>query len=160
VKPPGDCEVKIIIGSDHAGFALKEKMKSFLNDLGCIVTDVGTQTSEAVDYPDFGAKVAGQVSSGEYAKGLLVCGSGVGMAIVANRFPGVRAVVCLDSEMVRMSRLHNDTNLLVLAGRRTGIEKAADITRTWLETAFEGGRHLARLEKIKTIEKQICKLND
>lgn len=152
--------MKIIIGSDHAGFTLKEKIKDFLNDRGCTVTDAGTRTGESVDYPDFGAKVARKVSSGEYAKGLLVCGSGVGMAIVANRFPGVRAVVCLDSEMARMSRLHNDTNLLVLAGRRTGPEEAADITRTWLETPFEGGRHLARLEKIKAIEKEVCKQND
>ncbi|MBE9547164.1 MAG: ribose 5-phosphate isomerase B [Proteobacteria bacterium] len=143
--------MKIIIGSDHAGFPLKENVKIFLEE-DMEVLDVDTHNGESVDYPDFGAKVAEKVSSGEFARGILVCGSGVGMTIVANKFPNVRAILCLDSETSLMSRKHNDTNVLVLAGRRTDIETAKTIVKTWLETEFEGGRHNRRLDKIKDIE--------
>lgn len=142
----------IIIGADHAGFNLKEKVKSFLERWQWTVSDVGTYSEEAVDYPDFGAKVAHSVSSGTFSRGILVCGSGVGMAIVANKFPGIRAAVCLDLETARMSRLHNDTNILILAGRRTDPETARQITDMWLETPFEGGRHQKRLDKISALE--------
>ena len=144
--------LKIIIGSDHAGFFLKEDVEKFLAEVGLGILDVGTHSGESVDYPDFGAKVAEGVSSGEFKRGILICGSGVGMTIVANKFPNVRAVLCLDSDTASMSRKHNDTNVLVLAGRRTNIETAKTIVRTWLETKFEGGRHNRRLDKIKDIE--------
>jgi RpiB/LacA/LacB family sugar-phosphate isomerase len=144
--------MKIIIGSDHAGFSLKEALKKFLAEVDVEILDVGAHSSEPVDYPDFGRKVAEKVSSGEFARGILICGSGVGMTIVANKFPNVRGVLCLDSDTARMSRKHNDTNILVLAGRRTDIEAAKAIVRTWLETKFEGGRHSRRLDKIKKIE--------
>ncbi|OPY10121.1 MAG: Ribose-5-phosphate isomerase B [Syntrophus sp. PtaB.Bin001] len=142
----------IIIGADHAGFNLKENVKSFLERRQWTVSDVGTDSEEAVDYPDFGAKVAQSVSSGTFSRGILVCGSGVGMAIVANKFPGIRAAVCLDLETARMSRLHNDTNILILAGRRTDPETARQIIDVWLETPFEGGRHQKRLDKINALE--------
>ena len=144
--------MKIIIGSDHAGFSLKENVREFLSEVGLEVLDVGTYSDESVDYPDFGAKVAEKVSSGEFTKGILVCGSGVGMTIVANKFSDVRAVLCLDSDTASMSRKHNDTNVHVLAGRRTDIETAKNIVRTLLETEFEGERHSRRLNKITDIE--------
>jgi len=146
---------KIIIGSDHAGFSLKEDIKVFLSDMEYTVTDVGTESLESVDYPDFGIKVAERVSAGEFNRGILVCGSGVGMAIVANKFPLIRAVLCLDAETARLSRLHNDSNILVLAGRRTDTDTAKLIVQIWLNTEFEGGRHERRINKIKDIELKI-----
>jgi len=143
---------RIIIGSDHAGFLLKEAVKPYLMDMNIAVIDIGTDSTDSVDYPDFGAAVAEKVSSGEYDRGILVCGSGVGMAIVANKYPHVRAVLCLDEETARVSRLHNDTNVLVLAGRRTDAGSAKGIVGTWLNTAFEGGRHQRRLDKITDFE--------
>lgn len=142
----------IIIGADHAGFLLKEEIKSFLEENGWIVQDVGTDSETSVDYPDYGAVVAKSVASGLFSRGILVCGSGVGMAIVANKFAGIRAAVCLDTETARLSRLHNDTNILILAGRRTRPEKAREIVAVWLETPFEGGRHRGRLDKIRALE--------
>jgi ribose 5-phosphate isomerase B len=143
---------KIIIGSDHGGFSLKESLKPFLVEMGFAVTDVGTDSDRAADYPDFGAKAAGAVSAGRFQRGILICGSGVGMSIVANRFPGVRAALCLDEETARLSRMHNDANILVLAGRKTDPETARKIVRTWLSTPFEGGRHQRRLDKIREID--------
>jgi RpiB/LacA/LacB family sugar-phosphate isomerase len=146
---------KIIIGCDHAGFPLKETIRQYLENLGYNITDVGTDSGDPVDYPDFGAQVAERVSSGEFDKGILLCGSGVGMAIVANKFPHIRAVTCLDEETARMSRLHNDTNILVLAGRRTEKDAAKSITHLWLSTEFEGDRHQRRIDKIEAIEKRV-----
>jgi ribose 5-phosphate isomerase B len=143
---------RIIIGSDHAGFPLKEAVKILLSDMGYAVTDVGTDSVECVDYPDFGIRVAERVSSGEFDRGILVCGSGVGMAIVANKYPLVRAVLCLDAETARLSRLHNDSNILVLAGRRTDTDMAKSIAQLWLNTEFEGGRHQRRIDKIRELE--------
>jgi len=142
--------MKIIIGSDHAGFALKEALKKAFHG----ITDIGAGSEESVDYPDFGARVARAVSSGEFDRGILICGSGIGMSIVANRFPGVRAALCTDTETARLSRMHNDANVLVLAGRRTDPETAVAITTVWLDTPFEGGRHARRLDKIRTIEEE------
>lgn len=142
--------MKIIIGSDHAGFPLKEALKKAIGGM----TDIGTGSADSVDYPDFGARVARAVSSGEYDRGILICGSGIGMSIVANKFPGIRAALCTDTEAARLSRMHNDANVLVLAGRRTDPETAVAITRVWLDTPFEGGRHELRLEKIRNIEKE------
>lgn len=148
--------MKIVIGSDHAGLSLKEELKEFLGTLGYRVHDVGTHSDQASDYPDYGAKAAEMVSSGQFPRAVLVCGSGVGMAIVANKFPNVRAVVCLDEETARISRCHNDTNVIALAERRTDTETAQRILRTWLETQFEGGRHKARLDKIRDVERRLC----
>jgi len=143
---------KIIIGADHGGFTLKESLKPFLTEMGFAVTDVGTDNDRAADYPDFGAKAAGPISAGLFRRGILICGSGVGMSIVANRFPGVRAALCLDEETARLSRIHNDANILVLAGRKTDPKTARKIVRTWLSTPFEGGRHQRRLDKIREID--------
>ncbi|MDI6615417.1 MAG: ribose 5-phosphate isomerase B [Syntrophaceae bacterium] len=142
--------MKIVIGSDHAGFLLKEALKKAIRGM----TDIGTGSADSVDYPDFGARVARAVASGEYDRGILICGSGIGMSIVANKFPGIRAALCTDTEAARLSRMHNDANVLVLAGRRTDPETAVAITRVWLDTPFEGGRHERRLEKIRNIEKE------
>ena len=147
----------IIIGADHAGFPLKEGLKGFLAERGLDVIDAGTYNGDPVDYPDFGRRVAESVSSGSVKRGILVCGSGVGMSITANRFPGVRGALCLDEDMARLSRMHNDSNVLILAGRKTDIETAKGIVKTWLETDFEGGRHQARLDKIKAIEEERIK---
>jgi len=147
----------IIIGADHAGFPLKEGLKGFLAERGLDVIDAGTYNGDPVDYPDFGRRVAESVSSGSVKRGILVCGSGVGMSITANRFPGVRGALCLDEDMARLSRMHNDSNVLILAGRKTDIETAKGIVKTWLETDFEGGRHQARLDKIKAIEEEMIK---
>ena len=143
---------KIIIGADHAGYPLKEALKPFLKELGFTVTDVGTDNDRPTDYPDFAARVAEAVSTGVFPRGILICGSGVGMSITANRFPGVRAALCLDEETARSSRLHNDANILVLAGRKTDTATARAMTRIWLTTPFEGGRHQKRLDKIREAE--------
>jgi ribose 5-phosphate isomerase B len=148
---------RVIIGADHAGFSLKEIIKRYLADAGYAITDVGTDCTDSVDYPDFGIRVAARVSNGEFDRGVLVCGSGVGMSIVANKFPHVRAVVGLDEDTVRLSRQHNDTNVLVLAGRRTDQDLAKSITRLWLNTKFEGGRHQRRLDKIGELEARLLK---
>ncbi|MBU2262381.1 MAG: ribose 5-phosphate isomerase B [Proteobacteria bacterium] len=145
---------KIIIGADHAGYRLKETLKPFLVEMGLAVTDAGTDNEQAVDYPDFAAKVAGAVAAGIFPRGILICGSGVGMSIVANRFPGVRAALCRDEETARLCRMHNDANILVLAGRKTDPETARAIARTWLDTPFEGERHQQRLDKIMEIERK------
>ena len=149
--------LRIVIGSDHAGFSLKEEVKTYLAQAGYPVADAGTNSEESVDYPDYGAAVARGVSAGDFDRGILVCGSGVGMSIVANKFPGVRAALCLDEETARMSRLHNDANVLVLAGRRTDHETAKAIVRLWLNTEFEGGRHKIRVDKIGDIGRQLYK---
>lgn len=142
--------MKIVIGSDHAGFDLKEALKGAFPGM----TDIGTDSGESVDYPDFGARVARAVSSGEYERGILICGSGVGMSIVANKVHGIRAALCTDRETARLSRMHNDANILVLAGRRTDLKEAVAIVTVWLETPFEGGRHTRRLDKIRNIEEE------
>ncbi|MFW6052823.1 MAG: ribose 5-phosphate isomerase B [Desulfosalsimonas sp.] len=137
----------IAIGSDHAGYDLKETVKKQLSELGYEVEDFGLGGTESVDYPDYGIKVAGEINRGEYDRGILICGTGLGMSMVANRFNGVRAALCNDLFSAMMSRRHNDANILVMGGRVIGSELAAQIVRTWLETPFEGGRHKARLEK-------------
>lgn len=144
--------MKIAIGSDHAGFPLKEGVLKYLSTQDVETVDLGTHSAEPVDYPDFGIKVARMVASGEIERGILICGSGVGMSIVANRFPGVRAALCLDTEMAIMSRKHNDSNILVMAGRKTDMESAGSIVEAWLETEFEGDRHQRRLDKIHAME--------
>jgi RpiB/LacA/LacB family sugar-phosphate isomerase len=149
--------MKVIIGSDHGGFELKEDLKAQLADLKIEVVDVGTSSAASVDYPDFGSAVAAQVSSGTFDRGILICGTGIGMSMVANRFPGVRAALVHDLYTARLSREHNDANLLVLGGRTTGKGLAREILKVWLETSFEGGRHARRVDKIMELDgKKIC----
>jgi RpiB/LacA/LacB family sugar-phosphate isomerase len=148
---------KIIIGADHAGFALKETIKRYLTEAGWDVSDVGAYDGSPVDYPDFGCIVAQKVSAGEFERGILICGSGLGMTILSNKFPGVRAALCLDEDMARLSRMHNDANILVLAGRRTDEKMATAITSAWLEAVFEGGRHQRRIDKIRQWEESVCR---
>jgi len=140
-----DRENPIIIGSDHAAFGLKKKILTFVSGLGIEVKDAGTFSEESVNYADYGKKVAQAVSENEYSRGILLCGTGLGMSMVANRFPRVRAALCSDIFSVRMSRQHNDSNILVLGGRVVGDILAFELVKTWLETPFEGGRHLDRI---------------
>jgi ribose 5-phosphate isomerase B len=146
---------KIAIGSDHAGFGLKEDVLGLLGSLDIAIVDCGTNTTESVDYPDFGAKVAELVSSGEVERGILICGTGIGMSMVANKYPKVRAALCNDLFSAKMSRMHNDANVLVLGGRVIGKDLASEIVKVWLTTPFEGERHLKRLNKIKNIEEKL-----
>jgi ribose 5-phosphate isomerase B len=141
----------IVIGSDHAGYALKELVKDYLTALNIEVEDGGTYSEESVDYTDFGIAVAGKVSSGDFKRGILVCGTGLGMSMVANRFKYVRAALCNDIFSAMMSRQHNDSNLLVLGGRVIGVELAKEIVQVWLKTPFEGGRNKSRIDKFDTI---------
>ena len=142
--------MSIVIGSDHAGFALKEACRAFLEKTGAYqVTDVGVFSSESFDYPKIAHKVARAVSRGEYNRGVLICGSGIGMSIVANRYKGVRAAVCDNLYSARMSRLHNNANVLAMGGRILGEGLALEILDVFLKTEFEGGRHQARVEQIE-----------
>ncbi len=146
--------MKIALAADHAGFEEKEKLKKTLDGLGVAYTDMGTNSTESVDYPDFARKVGEAVADGEYDKGILVCGSGTGMAIAANKIPGIRAAVAWNEEIARLSRQHNDANVLSLAARYISDEEQEKIVKAWLETDFEGGRHERRVEKIEQIEKE------
>ncbi len=147
--------MKIAIGSDHAGFDLKTDIIALLKEMGFECIDFGTNGPQSVDYPDFGEKVSIAVSKGEIDRGILICGTGIGMSIVANKFPNIRASLCNDLFTAKMSRLHNDANILVIGGRIVGKDLAREIVRVWLTTEFEGGRHFMRLEKIKRIEDKI-----
>lgn len=146
--------MRIAIGSDHAGLELKTEVISLLRELGHQCLDHGTDTPASVDYPDFGEKVSYDVSKGKVDRGILICGTGIGMSIVANKFPFVRAALCNDLFSAKMSRLHNDANILIMGGRIIGKDLAKEIVRTWLETTFEGGRHQGRLQKISLIEQR------
>jgi len=131
---------------------MKEALKSYLERRSIEVSDAGTDTDASVDYPDFGLKVAETVRSGGAEAGILICGTGIGMSIVANRYPRVRAALCHDNFTARMSRLHNDANVLVMGERVIGRGVAMDIVKTWLETEFEGSRHARRLQKIEELK--------
>jgi ribose 5-phosphate isomerase B len=143
---------RIVISSDHAGFELKEAVKAFLCGLGYETEDVGTYSTEPVDYPVYTYKAAQKVSSGECRRGIICCGTGQGDAIAANKVPGIRAALCWDTTTARLSRAHNDANMLVLGGWTTDRGLAQQIVRTWLDTPFDGGRHSRRLKQIKDIE--------
>ena len=145
----------IAIGCDHAGVELKKEILSVLQELQIECVDYGTDTPESVDYPDFGEKVSEAVSSGKIERGILICGTGIGMSIVANKFPGVRASLCNELFTAKMSRLHNDANVLVLGGRIVGKDLGKEIVRTWVSTRFEGERHKRRLKKITIIEDRL-----
>lgn len=147
----GKC-MKVAIGSDHGGFELKESLKEFLQDEGIKHTDFGTLDTKSVDYPDFAQKVASAVAVGEYDRGILCCGTGIGISIAANKVQGIRAALCGDCFSAKMSRKHNDANVLCMGGRVVGKDLAIEIVRVWLKTGFEGGRHQRRIEKISDIE--------
>jgi ribose 5-phosphate isomerase B len=148
----GNRKDPVVIGCDHAAYPLKETIRKFLIGAGIEVSDVGTHSEESVDYPDYGARVAAAVSAGTFGRGILLCGSGIGMSMVANRFPGVRAALCNDLFSAIMCRKHNDANILVLGGRVIGETLAIEIVKAWLETGFEGGRHQTRLDKFDRLE--------
>jgi ribose 5-phosphate isomerase B len=139
---------KIIIGSDHAGFEMKEYVKSLLVKQGIAFDDVGVNSTDRSDYPLYAAKVARAVSRGEYERGIALCGSGIGASITANRFRKVRAALCITEEMARLSRLHNNANVLVIGGRITSQEEVSKILDAWFTTDFEGGRHEIRVRMI------------
>jgi ribose 5-phosphate isomerase B len=147
--------MKIAIGSDHAGFELKEDLRKYLGEQNIEVEDLGVKSESPADYPDIGAAVAGKVARGEFDRGILICGTGLGMSIVANRFAGVRATLCHDLYSARAGREHNDSNILVLGGRLTGKGLAREILKVWLESPFQGGNHERRLGKIKALERTI-----
>lgn len=138
----------IPIGADHAGYPLKQRLVAELESLGYEPLDVGTGGPESVDYPDFAHKVAGQVQRGEAERGVLLCGSGLGMSYAANRHPGVRAAVAWTPEVARLAREHNDANVLILPARFVSEEDGVAILKAWLSSGFEGGRHVRRIAKI------------
>lgn len=145
----------IVIGSDHGGLALKKAIKEALEKRNYTVSDLGTMNDESVDYPDFAENVAESVSVGRADLGLLICGTGIGMSIVANKFPGVRAALVTDEYMARMAKEHNDANILVLGGRVLSEEAAINMVFIWLDSDYEGGRHQRRLDKIARIEQDV-----
>jgi ribose 5-phosphate isomerase B len=144
--------MRIAVGSDHAGFPLKEKVAPLLESSGHQVVDVGTHSEESADYPRYAAEAARLVASGKAERAVVVCGSGVGVSIVANKFEGVRAVNAHDREEAEMSRRHNDANVLALPGRRLDAAVAVEIVECFLSTEFEGGRHARRVGQIAAIE--------
>ncbi len=146
--------MKIAIGADHAGFALKEKLKAALEAKGEQVVDFGTNSLESTDYPDYASKVAHSVSRGEFDRGILVCYTGVGMSIAANKVKGIRAALAYNEEEVQLTRAHNNSNVLAIGAKYNTPEEAEKLVNAFLETPFEGGRHERRVNKITAIEEQ------
>jgi ribose 5-phosphate isomerase B len=144
--------VRIAIGADHAGYHLKETIKGRLLESGLAVDDVGTAGEASVDYPDYAAAVAGRVASGANERGILICGTGIGMAMAANKVDGIRAAAAGDIESARLSREHNDANVLTLGARITPPDLALEIVRLFLETPFAGGRHQRRVDKVMALQ--------
>lgn len=144
---------KIAVASDHGAFELKQLIVKKLKEKGYEPEDMGVDNEESVDYPDYASKVATAVSNGEVERGILLCGTGIGMSIAANKFPNVRAALVHDHFTATMSKKHNNANILVIGGRITSVETAYEILTTWLDTQYEGGRHDGRLEKIALLEK-------
>lgn len=143
----------IPIASDHAGFEAKEKARKILEDLGHMPVDFGTHSDESVDYPDFAVQVAEHVDSGEHDLGILICGSGQGMCMTANKFDNIRAALVYNEDSARLTRQHNNANILCLPGRELDDEQLKTIIEAWLSTDFEGGRHERRINKIHTLTK-------
>jgi ribose 5-phosphate isomerase B len=143
-----EARVKLALGCDHAGLVLKEQLHGLLQALANI-EDFGTHSAASVDYPDYAHRVAQAVAAGSCARGLLICGTGIGMSMTANRYPGVRAALCGDAYSARMTRMHNDANVLCLGARVIGLGIAEEIVKTFLSTEFEGGRHAARIAKLE-----------
>jgi ribose 5-phosphate isomerase B len=148
--------MRIAIGCDHRGYHVKGKIANLLKRMSHEVVDVGTNACDSVDYPDFAALVAHKVGCGEVDRGILICGSGIGMCIAANKIPGVRAAPCHDDLTAEMSRRHNDLNVLCLSADMLGEKLIDRMVEIWLTTSFEGGRHARRVEKIAELEKQCC----
>ncbi|HEY3392154.1 MAG TPA: ribose 5-phosphate isomerase B [Lacipirellulaceae bacterium] len=146
--------MKVAVASDHRGYHLKEKVISLLKAKGHTVIDEGPASEASVDYPDFAALVARKVSRGEVERGILICGTGIGMAISANKFPGVRAAACVDEVTAELSRRHNDLNVLCLSGDLLSSRTTERLVEIWMDAAFEGGRHERRVEKIRDLEKE------
>ena|SRR5215831_3574603 len=142
----------VALGADHAGFPLKEDLKAWLITHGYDLVDLGTQSADSVDYPDFALGVGSAITAGKADRGVLVCGTGIGMAMAANKVPGVRAAACSDAYTARMSREHNDANVLALGARITSREAAIEILEIWLGAEFAGGRHARRLDKIVALD--------
>ena len=151
---PGTEDV-IWIGNDHGGYDLKKEYIRYLTEHGHAVHDVGCSSTETVRYPQYAVRVAGEISTGRIRRGILICSTGIGMSIVANRFKGVRASLCTSTYLARMTREHNDSNLLCLGGKVTGVLEALDILQTWLSAAYQGGRHDISLGLIKDIDDSI-----
>ena len=147
--------MRISIGSDHRGVDVKRQIIDLLRQLGHDVFDVGTQSDESVDYPDIAAEVGRRVSQSESDRGILICGTGIGMAIVANKFPGVRAAPCHDDLTAEMSRRHNDLNILCLSADLLGVKLIDHMVEIWLSTEFDGGRHARRVEKIGELDHEL-----
>ncbi|MFW5789855.1 MAG: ribose 5-phosphate isomerase B [Bacillota bacterium] len=147
--------MQIAIGSDHAGFNMKKDIKEWLLDEGYQVKDFGTDNQDSVDYPDFAEKTAKNVATGDSEVGILICGTGIGMAISANKVKGIRAARCQDSYSARMARAHNNANILTFGSRVIGIELAKDVVETYLNASYAGGRHQRRVDKIDNIEKEM-----
>ena len=144
--------MKVALGADHARFELKNLLESVLDDLGVPYDDLGTDSSASVDYPDYAQAVAERVADGRVDRGILVCGSGIGMAIAANKVRGIRAVAVAEREYAKLAREHNDANVIAIGARLSAEQGAADIVRTFLSTDFEGGRHTERVRKIQALE--------
>ncbi|WP_390854559.1 ribose 5-phosphate isomerase B [Aporhodopirellula rubra] len=147
--------LRVGIASDHRGVHIKARLLQTLTSAGFEVSDEGTDSAEPVDYPDYAMKVAGRISEGDLDRGILICGTGIGMSIVANKFPGVRAALCYDEVMVEISRRHNDVNVLCLPGDLIGERPIDDLVLMWLRTEFEAGRHGTRVDKISTLESTV-----
>mgnify|MGYP001196228266 FL=1 len=145
--------MRIAIGSDHRGWQVKTRLIKMLQDAGHEMVDLGTNSSDSVDYPDIAAAVSSRVSEGAVERGILICGTGIGMSISANKFPGVRAATCQDAFVAEMSRRHNDVNVLCLGGDLLGERLVDDLVGIWLKTEFEGGRHGRRIDKIEQLER-------
>ena len=146
---------KIAIASDHGGFDLKENIIAFLLKKGLEIDNLGAHSTDSVDYPDYGIKLAQAITDKKFVRGILICGTGVGMSIVVNRFPGIRGTLCSDVYTARMCREHNDSNILIMGGRVIEVGLAIEILETWLNTEFEGGRHQRRLDKINEIDAKL-----
>jgi ribose 5-phosphate isomerase B len=146
--------MKVAIGADHAGFAAKEELKALVRALGHVVADKGTSSDASVDYPDFAADVARAVAKGEADRGVLICGTGIGMCIAANKVPGVRAALVSDEKTAELSRQHNDANVFCAGARVLPLPRMAEILKVWLATPFEGGRHQKRIDKISGLDRK------
>lgn len=146
--------MKIAIGCDHGGITLKDSIVNYLEERGVKIEDFGTFGTESVDYPDFAYKVARSVADGKADKGILMCGTGIGISIAANKVNGIRCALCHNTETARLTALHNDSNVLAMGGRVIDSDTAVNIVKTWLDTPFEGGRHISRINKISEIEKK------
>jgi len=145
--------MKLALGADHAGYLLKDRIRQYVTERGHQVIDEGTNTSDSVDYPDYAAKVAADVAAGRAERGILVCGSGIGMAIAANKIPGIRAANICNEYQAQMSREHNNLNVITLGARIVDENDAKQIIQIWLDTPFSGGRHSGRLDKLHEIER-------